>query len=327
MKKLSSLVVATTLFAAAMAGASSIAMGQGAQSYPNKPIHFIVPYPPGGASDVTARVIGQKLNEMWGQPVVIENRPGANGNIAAEFVAKSAADGYTILMGNVGPNAISPSLYKLTYDVVKSFAPITQTTTVPIVLIVNPALPVKNIRELIAYAKTNKLTFASAGNGSSNHLTGELFKSMTGLDLLHVPYKGDSPAMSDVMGGQVSMMFATVVAAMPLINSGRVRPIGLATAKSTSALPDVLPIAESGVPGFDSSSWGGILAPAGTPKDIVNKLYEGVTRALAMSDTKQKLNALGAEIIGSTPDQFEKYIKSEAEKWGRVVKLSGAVAN
>lgn len=326
MKKITA-IVAMLLSAAALMGTSGTAIAQTAQSFPNKPIRFIVPYPPGGASDVTARIIGQKLNEMWGQPVVIENRPGANGNIAAEFVARAPADGYTILMGNVGPNAISASLYKLSYDVVKSFAPITQTTTVPIVLVVNPALPVKNIKELIAHAKTNKLTFASAGNGSSNHLTGELFKSMAGIDMMHVPYKGDSPAMNDVMGGQVSMMFATVVAALPHIKSGKVRAIGLATAKPTSALPDVVPIANSGVPGFDSSSWGGILAPAGTPKEVVNKLHEGVVKVLKMPDTKERLSALGAETIASTPDEFGDYIKSETDKWAKVVKASGAAAN
>jgi tripartite-type tricarboxylate transporter receptor subunit TctC len=230
-------------------------------------------------------------------------------------------------MGNVGPNAISASLYKLSYDPVKSFAPVTQTTTVPIVLVVNPSVPAKNIKELIAYAKNNKLTFASAGNGSSNHLTGELFKSMAGIDIMHVPYKGDSPAINDVMGGQVSMMFTTVVAALPHIKSGKVRAVGLATAKPTPALPDVAPIAEQGVPGFDSSSWGGILAPAGTPKEAVNKLHGGVVKALEMPETKQKLDALGVQIVTSTPEQFSNYIKSETDKWAKVVKASGAVAN
>lgn len=320
-------IAALLLSAATLTATSGAASAESAQSFPNKPIRLVVPYPPGGASDVTARLIGQRLNEMWGQPVVVENRPGANGNIATEFVAKAPADGYTLLMGNVGPNAINASLYKLSYDPVKGFAPVTQTTTVPIVLIVNPALPVKNVKELIAYAKTNKLTFGSAGNGSSNHLTGELFKTKAGIDLLHVPYKGDTPAMTDVMSGQVSMMFATVVAAMPHIKSGKVRAIGLATAKPTPALPGVAPIADSGIAGFDSSSWGGILAPAGTPKEVVSKLHEGVVKVLKMPDTKEKLDGLGADIIASSPEEFGQYIKSETEKWAKVVKASSAVVN
>ena len=301
-----------------------------AQSYPAKPIRFVVPYPPGGASDVTARIIGQKLTEAWGQPVVIENRPGANGNIAAEQVAKAPADGYTILMGNVGPNAISPGLYpNLPYDPVTSFAPVTLTTTVPIVLLVSPSLPVKNVKELIAYAKANpnKVNFASAGNGSSNHLTGELFKSTAGIDIVHVPYKGDAPALTDLMGGQISMMFTTVVAAMPHIKSGRLQALAVASGKRIAAMPNLPTVAESGVPGFDSSSWGGILLPAGTPKEIVAKMHAAVKTILAMPDVKVRLNDLGTEIVGNTPEEFSAYIKSETAKWGKVIKTSGASVN
>lgn len=301
-----------------------------AQSYPAKPIRFVVPYPPGGASDVTARIIGQKLTEAWGQPVVIENRPGANGNLAADQVAKAPADGYTMLMGNVGPNAISPSLYpNLPYDPVTSFAPVTLTTTVPIVLLVSPSLPVKNVKELIAYAKANpnKVNFASAGNGSSNHLTGELFKSTAGIDIVHVPYKGDAPALTDLMGGQVSMMFATVVAAMPHIKSGRLQALAVASAKRIAVMPNLPTFAESGVPGFESSSWGGILLPAGTPKEIVAKMHGAVKTILAMPDVKVRLNDLGTEIVGNTPEEFGSYIKSETAKWGKVIKTSGASVN
>lgn len=283
-----------------------------AQSYPAKPIRFVVPYPPGGASDVTARIIGQKLSEAWGQPVIVDNRAGANGNIAAEQVAKAPADGYTMLMGNVGPNAISPSLYtNLAYDVA-SFAPVTLTTTVPIVLLVNPSLPVNNVKELIAYAKAspNKLNFASAGNGSSNHLTGELFKSIAGIDIVHVPYKGDGLALTDVMGGQVSMMFTTVVSAMPHIKSGKLRAVAVASAKRIAAMPNLPTVAESGVPGFDSSSWGGILFPAGTPKEIIAKMHDAVVAILAMPDVKARLSSLGAEVVGNTPDEFGSYILS-----------------
>lgn len=300
-----------------------------AQSYPAKPIRFVVPYPPGGASDVTARIIGQKLSEAWGQPVIVDNRAGANGNIAAEQVAKAPADGYTMLMGNVGPNAISPSLYtNLAYDVA-SFAPVTLTTTVPIVLLVNPSLPVNNVKELIAYAKANpnKLNFASAGNGSSNHLTGELFKSIAGIDIVHVPYKGDGLALTDVMGGQVSMMFTTVVSAMPHIKSGKLRAVAVASAKRIAAMPNLPTVAESGVPGFDSSSWGGILFPAGTPKEIIAKMHDAVVAILAMPDVKARLSSLGAEVVGNTPDEFGSYIKSETAKWGKVIKTSGASVN
>lgn len=300
-----------------------------AQSYPAKPIRFVVPYPPGGASDVTARIIGQKLSEAWGQPVIVDNRAGANGNIAAEQVAKAPADGYTMLMGNVGPNAISPSLYtNLAYDVA-SFAPVTLTTTVPIVLLVNPSLPVNNVKELIAYAKANpnKLNFASAGNGSSNHLTGELFKSIAGIDIVHVPYKGDGLALTDVMGGQVSMMFTTVVSAMPHIKSGKLRAVAVASAKRIAAIPNLPTVAESGVPGFDSSSWGGILFPAGTPKEIIAKMHDAVVAILAMPDVKARLSSLGAEVVGNTPEEFGSYIKSETAKWGKVIKTSGASVN
>jgi len=301
-----------------------------AQSYPVNPIRFVVPYPPGGASDITARIIGQKLTEAWGQPVVIENRPGANGNLAVEHVAKSPADGYTMLMGNVGPNAISPILYpNLPYHAVTSFAPVTLTTTVPIVLLVAPSLPVKNVKELIAYAKANpnKLNFASAGNGSSNHLTGELFKSTVGIDIVHVPYKGDAPALTDLMGGQVSMMFTTVVAAMPHIKSGRLQALAVASAKRIATMPNLPTVAESGVPGFDSSSWGGILLPAGTPKEIIAKMHATVVTILAMPDVKLRLSDLGAEVVGNTPEEFGSYIKSEMAKWGKVVKTSGASVN
>jgi tripartite-type tricarboxylate transporter receptor subunit TctC len=319
----------------ATAGLSALVLSAGAAyaetaTYPSKMIRFVVPYPPGGASDVTARLIGQKLSVEWGQQVVVENRPGANGNIAADLVAKAPADGYTMLMGNVGPNAISSSLYpKLPYDVVKSFTPVTLTTTVPIVLLVNPALPIRNVKELVTYAKANpnKINFASAGNGSSNHLTGEMFKSATGIEIVHVPYRGDGPAMTDLMGGQVAMMFTTIVAAMPYVNTGKLRAIAIASPKRSAAMPELPTIDESGVPGFNSSSWGGILFPAGTPKEAVTKMHDGVVKVLAMPDIKEKLKALGAEVVANSPEEFNSYIQSETAKWGKVVTSSGANAN
>ncbi|GIL05374.1 MAG: MFS transporter [Betaproteobacteria bacterium] len=298
-----------------------------AQSYPARPIKFVVPYPPGGASDVTARILGQKLSEAYGQPVVIENRPGANGNIALAEVAKAAPDGYTILMGNVGPNAINAGLYKtLPFDPIASFAPITLTSTVPIVLLVHPALAVKDAKELIAHIKANpgRTNFASGGNGSATHLTAEMFKSMAGLDIVHVPYKGDAAAMTALMAGEVTMTFATIVAAMPQIKGGRVKVIGVAATKRLAALPDVPTISESALPGFESTSWGGVLAPAGTPPAIVASLQTEITKALRLPDVRERLAGLGAEIVGSSSAEFAEYLKAEIAKWSGVIKTAGA---
>ena len=301
-----------------------------AQAYPAKPIKFVVPYPPGGASDVTARILGQKLSEAYGQPVIIENRPGANGNIALDAVAKSAPDGYTILMGNVGPNAINAGLYKsLPFDPIASFAPITLTSTVPIVLLVNPSLPVKNAKELIAYIKANpgKTNFASGGNGSATHLTAEMFKSMAGLDIQHVPYKGDAAAMMALMGGDATMTFATIVAATPQIKGGRVRAIGIAANKRAASFPDVPSISDSGLPGFESTSWGGVLAPSGTPPEIIASLNSQIVKILRMPDVKEKITGLGADIVGSSSAEFADYLKAEISKWSGVIKTSGATVD
>lgn len=300
-----------------------------AQAYPSKPVRIVVPYPPGGASDVTARVLADKLNKVMNGTFVVENRPGANGNIAAELVAKSAPDGYTLLMANVGPNAISQSIYpKLPYSTTKDFVAVTQTTLVPIVLVAGPGVKANNINELVAEIKSNpdKYTFGSAGNGASNHLTGELFKAATGLKLLHVPYKGDSPALIDVMSGRVSMMFTTVVAAMPHIKSGKLKPIAIATNRTVAALPGVPPLSRTVAPGFDAASWGGIVAPAGTSRDIVGKLHAALAEVLAIPDVKEKMASLGAEIIASKPAEFQAYISSETEKWGKVAKANNIVA-
>lgn len=296
-----------------------------ADTFPSNPIKLVVPYPPGGASDVTARLLADKMQRTLKVPVVVENRPGANGNLAADLVARAPADGYTLLMANVGPNAISQSIYpKLSYDTVKSFAAVSQTTLVPIVLVGGPALPAKDLRELIDELKRNpgKHTYASAGNGSSNHLTGALFASMAGVSAVHVPYKGDSPAITDVIAGHVSMMFTTAVAAMPHIKSGKVRALGIATNQRVPALSDIPTIAEAGVKGFDAASWGGIVAPAGTPKPVIQVLHKHVVDALEQPDVKAKLADLGAVIVASSPDEFQTYIKSETEKWGKVAKVN-----
>lgn len=312
--------------AALFALASLVFGAAGAETYPSRAVKIIVPYPPGGASDVTARLLAQKLGEAWSQPVVIENRPGANGNVAAAYVAGMPPDGYTLLMGNVGPNAISLSLYKnLSYGV-KSFAPISQTGTVPIVILANPDAPFRTLAELVAYAKANpgKLSYGSAGIGSSTHLTAELFKAAAGVQIAHVPYKGDSPAIVDVEGGQIPLMLATTVSAVPQIRTGRIRAIAVTTARRSSALPDVPTIAESGYPNFDTSSWGGLLAPAGTPPDVVAKLHDAVVKIMASAETRKVLGDLGIEIISSSPQAFGKYMADEETKWAGAVKSSGA---
>jgi tripartite-type tricarboxylate transporter receptor subunit TctC len=308
-----------TIAFAACAGLASLTAS--AQAWPGKqPIRFVVPYPPGGASDVTARVLAQKLGESLKQTFVVENRAGANGIIALEVVAHSAPDGYTILMANLGPNAINPGVYsKLPYDSIKDFAPITLTSIVPQILVVSPTLPIKSVAELIAYAKAHpdELTYASAGNGSSNHLSAELFDSMAGVKLRHVPYKGDTPAMTDVMGGQVDVMFPTAIAAMPQVRSGKLRAIGVSSSKRIPSLPDVPAVAES-LPGFEAVSWGGVMAPAGTPQEIVKTLNTEINRILKMPDVAVKLQALGAEVVGSTPEEFATYLRTEIAKWSKV---------
>jgi tripartite-type tricarboxylate transporter receptor subunit TctC len=301
-----------------------------AQGFPAKPIQLVVPYPPGGASDVTARLLADKLSAGLKVPVVVENRPGANGNVAADLVARAPADGHTLLFANVGPNAISQSIYPhLSYDTVKSFAAVTQTTLVPIVLVAGPAMPAKTMRELLDELKRNpdKYTYASAGNGSSNHLTGAMFANMAGVKALHVPYKGDTPALTDVMAGHVSMMFTTAVAAMPHVKSGKLRVLGIATNQRVPALPDVPTIAEAGIKGFDASSWGGIVAPAGTPAPVIQMLNKQVVDALNQPEVKAKLGDLGAVVVASSPDDFQKYIRYETEKWGQVAKANSIRAD
>ncbi|SPA32660.1 Bug family tripartite tricarboxylate transporter substrate binding protein [Cupriavidus taiwanensis] len=309
--------------------ASALASGIAMAAYPDKPVRIVVPYPPGGASDTTARVLGEKLKEVTGATFVVENRPGANGNIAAEMVAKSPADGYTLLMANVGPNAISQSIYpNLGYDVNKSFAPIGQTTTVPIVLVAGPKVKAADIKGLVAEVKANpgKYTFASAGNGSSNHLVGEMFNAGLKTDMMHVPYKGDGPALTDVMAGQVSMMFTTAVAARPFVTGGKLKLIAVASKKRVPAFPDAPTIDESVLKGFDASSWGGLVAPAGTSPEIIKQLSAALMKVLAMPEVKSQLATLGAEVVATRPDEFARYIKSETDKWGAVAKSAKVVA-
>ncbi len=310
----------------AVLGVAGGALAQ-APAYPSKPIRLVVPFPPGGATDILAREVAQKLTEAWGQSVVVDNRPGAGGNIGAELVARAAPDGYTLLMGTVGTHAINASLYaKLPYDHVKDFAPVILVAGVPNVLVVNPALPVNTVAELIAYAKANpgKLNFASSGNGTSIHLSGELFKVMAGVQMTHVPYKGSAPAVADLISGQVQLMFDNLPPSLPQIKAGKLRALAVTSATRAPALPDVPTIAEAGLPGFEASSWFGVLAPAGTPPAIVARLNAEIAKWLASPEAREKLSKQGANAAGGSPEDFAKHIAAETTKWAKVVKDSGA---
>jgi tripartite-type tricarboxylate transporter receptor subunit TctC len=296
-------------------------------TYPAKPIKFIVPYPAGGPLDTVARLTGQKLSERFGQPVIVENKPGAGGNLGADFVAKAAPDGYTILMGAVATHAINPTLYKkMPYDAQKDFQPVTLLVSTPNVLVVNPSVKANTVKEFIALAKAepNKMNFGSGSNGSAGHLAGELFKSMAAVEITHVPYKGGAPAMTDLLGGQIQLMFDNLANSMPNIKSGKLRALAVTTAKRSSFASDLPTVAESGLPGFDISTWFGVFVPPGTPKEIVSKLNEEFNRAIRSADIKEKLDAIGAEAVGTTPEAFAAYIKSEAAKYAEVIKKSGA---
>jgi len=314
---------------AACALLAAFALAAHAQApYPNHPVRIVVPFPAGGTTDIIARAVAQKLTESTGQSFVVENRAGAGGNIGAELVAKAAPDGYTLLMGTVGTHAINSSLYaKMPYDHVKDFVPVILVAGVPNVLEVNPSVPVNSMQELIAYAKANpgKLNFASSGSGTSIHLSGEMFKVMTGVQMAHVPYKGSSPALADLMGGQVQLMFDNLPSSLALIKAGKLKPLAVTSLTRSSALPDVPTVAESGLPGFEASSWFGLLAPAGTPKEIVTKLNGEVAKWLATPDAREKLAAQGAiASTALTPEDFAKHIGTETTKWAKVVKDSGA---
>ena len=315
---------ARALAAALLVVAAPVVLGQAA--YPTRPVRLVVPFPAGGTTDILARAAAQKLSEAWGQQVIVDNRPGAAGNIGAELVAKSAPDGYTLLMGTVGTHAINASLYaKMPYDQVKDFAPVILVAGVPNVLVVNPQLPVNTVAELIAYAKANpgKLNFASSGSGTSIHLSGELFKTMTGVQMTHVPYKGSAPALTDLMGGQVQLMFDNLPSSLAFIKAGKLRAIAVTSTTRAAALPDTPAVADT-VPGFEASSWFGILAPAGTPREIVAKINGEISKWLASPDAKEKLAAQGADVAGGTPEDFAKHIQTETAKWAKVVKESGA---
>jgi tripartite-type tricarboxylate transporter receptor subunit TctC len=297
------------------------------QDFPSKPVRFVVGFTPGGPSDILARALGQKLAERWSQQVVVDNRPGAGGNLAAEAVAKSSPDGYTWLLGNNSILATNQSLYRsLPYDPVRDFAPVALVAIQPNILVVHPSLPVSSVDELIRFAKANpgKLNYASSGSGAAAHLAGELFKAMTGVELVHVPYKGAQPALTDVIAGQVQMMFATSASVIPYIKAGRLRALAVTTAQRSASVPELPTVAEAGVPGFEATTWHGVVVPAATPAAIVARLNEEINSALGEKDLRDRLTSLGAEISTGTPKQFTDYIAREIPKWAKVVKDSGA---
>jgi tripartite-type tricarboxylate transporter receptor subunit TctC len=300
------------------------------QAYPVKPVRMIAPYPPGGTSDIIARIVGQKLNEAWGQQIVVDNRAGANGGIGSELAAKSPADGYTLLVGNMTPIAANPSLYaKLGYDSLRDFSGISLVAAGPNVLVVNPSLPVKSVQELIAYAKANpgKLNFGSGGAGSPAHLAGEMFKSLTGVAMTHVPYKGTVLSVNDLIAGQVQLVFSDAPPAVPHVKSGKLRALAVTGAKRTPLLPELSTVAESGVAGFALDNWWGILVPAGTPKPVIGRLNGEIVRAMQTADVRERFANLGVEAISSTPMAFDDYIKAEHAKLAKIIKASGARAD
>jgi len=298
-----------------------------AQGYPNKPIRMVVTFPPGGAPDTLARVFAEKA--QFGQTVVVDNKPGAGGNIGAEFVAKAPADGYTLVMGTVGTHAINGALYsKMPYDMVKDFVPVGHVASAPNLLVVNNDLPVKSVAELIAYMKANpnKLSFGSPGIGSSVHVSGELFKSMTGTSMTHVPYKGRQFAIPDLVGGQIQLMFDNMPSALPMAKEGKIRALAQTTAKRSGAAPDVPTVAET-VPGFEATTWFAVFAPTGTPADVVTRVNAEMQRVFKLPDVQDRLRALGLEPWISTPDELARFQAAEIVKWAKVVKDSGAKAD
>jgi tripartite-type tricarboxylate transporter receptor subunit TctC len=300
-----------------------------AATYPSKPIHIVVTFTTGGAPDILARLIGERLQATWGQSVIVDNKPGAGGNTGADSVAKAPPDGYTVVLGTVGTHSINGALYaKMPYDMVKDFAPVTLLATTPNMLVINNNVPAKTLQEFIALGKKEgKMSFASSGSGTSIHVSGELFKTMTGIDMQHIPYKGRASAIPDLLGGRVTMMFDNMPSSLPLVRDGKLRALGVTSAKRSAAAPDIPTIAESGLPGFEAVSWFAMFAPANTPKPIVDKLQGEVSRILKSPEISKRLLEIGLDPVGGTPAELADYQKSEIAKWAKVVKDSGATAD
>ncbi len=296
-----------------------------AQAWPAKPVRLIVPFPPGGGNDVIARAVAQKLGERLGQAVVVENRAGANGIVGLQALMQAAADGHTIAVGAAGPLAVNPGLYdKLPYDPLKDFAPITNMVNFPLLLVTHPSVAAKNTQELVAQAKAQpgKLHYSSPGSGNSGHLAGELFNTMAGVKTVHVPYKGQGPALTDLIAGQVQMLYSSIPSVLPHVRQGQLNAIAIGSAWRIPSLPEIPTIAESGVPGYEAYSWVGMIAPAGTPREVITRLHREIADILKQKDVAEKLNGQGALPVGDTPEQFATYIKAEIDKWGAVVRSS-----
>ncbi|MBK8065366.1 MAG: tripartite tricarboxylate transporter substrate binding protein [Betaproteobacteria bacterium] len=294
--------------------------------YPNRPVKIIVAFPPGQATDQTARAIAMRLSETQGQQFFVENRPGAASIIGSEAAAKAPNDGYTLFMGSSGSLAVNPSMYsKLPYDPIKDFTPISMALKVPFFVVVRPDFPANSIRELVAYLKANpnKVNLGTAGAGAANHLASEYFKSTAGVSMVHVPYKGSPPAVTDLLGGQIGLMFETGPLVMPHVKSGKLKALAVGSAQRAAAAPDLVTIAESGYPGFESVGWAGLLAPTGTPREIIVKINAEVVRILAQQELKDRFVGMGAELVSSTPEEFGAYIRSESAKWSKVIKDAG----
>ncbi len=298
-----------------------------AQSYPARPVHIIVPFPPAGAADLLTRALGKKLAESWNQPVIADNRPGAGGNIGAEAAAKSAPDGYTLLMGAVTTHAVSMSLYaKLGYDLEKDLVPVSLVANVPHILVANPLVPAKNLAELFAYLKAQggKVNFASQGNGTLSHLEFELMKSMGGFTANHIPYKGSAPAMADLLAGSVVLLLDSIPSSLPQVRAGKLRGIAVASSRRSPVLPDLPTLSEAGLTGFAADSWFGLMAPAGTPREVIAKLNADVVKGLDSPEVRDIITKQGGEVMGSTPEQMAAQIRNDRQKWGRVIRESGA---
>jgi tripartite-type tricarboxylate transporter receptor subunit TctC len=315
------------LAGALLAVVAALLPGFGQAQYPDKAIRLVVPFPAGGGADNLARIIMPRVAQSLGKPIVIDNRPGAGGNVGAEIVARAAPDGYTLLYGTNGTHSINQALYgNLAFDPVKDFAPISRMTLIAALLFVHPAVPAQSVQELIRYARSHpgQVNFASAGNGTTSHLAGELFKTMAGIDIVHVPYRGGAAAAADVMGGQVTMMIDVMPNAYPIVKGGRVRGLAVTTAQRSPSAPELPTIAESGLPGFEVSAWDGILAPAGTPAPVIERVNAAIREALADPQVRDTLIAAGAQPIPSSPTEFARHIAESSERWGRVVRQSGA---
>ncbi|KQP37144.1 tripartite tricarboxylate transporter substrate binding protein [Pseudorhodoferax sp. Leaf274] len=309
------------LATSALAALPAFAQGAG---YPNRPVKFTVPFPAGGPVDVTARAMAQKLGELWGQPGIVDNRAGAGGIVGAEIAAKQPADGYNLFVCAIHHSVLPALRPGLTYDIEKDFVPVSFGAMFPIILVAHPSLPAKNVAELVALAKKepSKIAFSSSGNGGGTHLAGELFNMQAGVQLQHIPYKGSAPAMTDLLGGQVQLMFADAPTALPQIRAGKVRALGVASAQRSALLPELPTIAASGVPGYEAYSWAGLVAPKGTPPDIVAKISADLQKVMTQPDVKQRLFDAGAEAMPTTPEKFAQMLRSEIEKWGKVVKTA-----